>query len=35
MYGVVTLDELRIELTYPQDAAAEQFFRDQAHTGST
>jgi len=31
----VTLDELRIELTYPQDAAAERFFRDHAHTGST
>jgi hypothetical protein len=25
----VTLDELRIELTYPQDAAAERFFREQ------
>ncbi|MGP4096626.1 hypothetical protein [Nonomuraea sp. KM90] len=24
----VTLDELRIELTYPQDASAERFFRD-------
>jgi hypothetical protein len=24
----VTLDELRIELTYPQDAAAERFFRE-------
>jgi hypothetical protein len=24
----VILDELRIELTYPQDAAAERFFRD-------
>jgi transcriptional regulator with XRE-family HTH domain len=24
----VTLDELRIELTYPQDAAAEEFFRE-------
>jgi hypothetical protein len=25
----VTLDELRVELTYPQDAAAERFFREQ------
>jgi hypothetical protein len=26
----VTLDELRIELTYPQDTAAEEFFRELA-----
>jgi hypothetical protein len=26
----VTLDELSIELTYPQDAVAERFFREQA-----
>lgn len=26
----ITLDELRIELTYPQDAAAERFFRSHA-----
>jgi hypothetical protein len=25
----VTMDELRIGLIYPQDAAAERFFRDQ------
>jgi transcriptional regulator with XRE-family HTH domain len=27
----VTLDELRVELIYPQDPAAERFFREQAH----
>lgn len=26
----VTLDELRIELLYPADDVAEEFFRDQA-----
>jgi hypothetical protein len=27
----VILDELRIELLYPQDAAAQRFFRDRDH----
>jgi hypothetical protein len=26
----ITLDELRVELSYPQDAATERFFRDSA-----
>jgi hypothetical protein len=30
----VTLDELRIELTYPQDTAAEEFFRELARAHS-
>ena len=30
----VTLDELRIELIYPQDAIAERFFRQHAETGT-
>jgi len=28
----ITLDELRIELIYPQDDTAERFFGEHAHT---